>query len=483
MFRPMLVLALACPLGLAATPPQANPVAQTNETLRNLTQQAQIAFESGEYQQAHEQLKQALSLAPENPGLWKYLGLTDAQLGQPDAAIEDFHKALSFDPKDADSEFNLGRLYQAKGDNAHALEMYAQGLTLAPGDPSANQNYALLLMGAGKFHQAIVPLLKLRAVDDSNLSTRATLIECYLKSGEAERGRQDVIAYLAAPNATPADKLKLAKLLVDDQFPDLAEFILTSDLQQSPDLPETHDLRGVLSLYHNQYEQAVTEFRHATQSAPNTAEYASDLANALILAKRFQEAFEFLQSTEKSFGDQPEFRFKMGVVLYGTRHYLEAISVFEKLDQAEPNLDTVQYYLGNCYSENGDLNTGLSYYRKAIALNPRRATYYAALAKWLRKEGDDKTDEAILNLQKAIRLDPSDTSSKQDLAVCYERKHDYPKAEGLLREVVAKEPDNTNAHVALSRIYYQDHKKVEGDAEKKIILRLEAQQEPAAVSN
>ena len=116
-------------------------------------------------------------------------------------------------------------------------------------------------------------------------------------------------------------------------------------------------------------------------------------------------------------------------------------------------------------------------FARAIELNPKNASYYAALAQLLRKESDDKTDEAILNLQKALALDPSDALSKQELALCYEKKRNYAQAEQLLEEVVRQAPDLVSAHVALSRIYYRQHKKDEGDREKKIVARLEGQQQ------
>lgn len=480
----VLILVLAQPLwlGRAAALPEdkAATANHINEVLRNLTQQAQADFQNGDYQKARAKLRQALNFAPSDPGLWRYLGLTDVQLNDFDAAVVDFRKTLLLSPKDAPSYFDLGRLYQLKHDNALAMETYRHGLTLAPDDLTANQNLAFLLVNGGKFRDAIVPLRKLRMLDDSDLPTRATLIECYLKEGMDEQGKQEIQAYLAAPNASAEDKLKLAKLLVADKFLDFAQLILTSELQLAADSPEAHDLQGTLLLKRNQYENASKEFRLAVQLAPTSPEFSMDLTDALILGKRFQDAFEFLQSTQNQFGERLDFRFKLGVILYGTGHYLEAISVFKKLDQQEPNLELIQYYLGNSYSENGELDAAQTYYKKAIALDPNQASYYAALAKVLRKEGDSKTDEAIFNLQKALRLDSSDTTSKQELAICYERKHDYAKAEKLLQEVVLQMPNLVPAHVALSRIYYQDRKKNEGDAEKEIILHLEEQKEPTA---
>lgn len=453
--------------------------AHTNQLLRDLTQQAQEDFQSGQYQAAHDKLRQVLRVAPGDADLWRYLGLTDAQLNHFDAAIADFLKVLALRPVDTSARLNLGILYQRKGDNARAMEMYRQGLASESDDLSANQNYAILLMGAGRYREAVAPLRKMRGLNDSDLATRATLIECYLKAGMAEEGKQEVQEYLAAPNASPEDTLKLAKLLIGDKFPEAAEAILAWESQHATDLPETHDLRGALLSNRNQYGDASKEFRLAVQAAPSVPEYSADLADSLILEKQFQQAFEFLKSIQDQFGGMLEFRFKLGVVLYGSRHYQEAISLFEKIDHEQPNLDLTQYYLGNSYSENGDLDTAQTYYKKAIALNPAQASYYLALAKLLRKEGNSKTDEAILNLQKALHLDPSDAPTKEELAICYERKKDYAKAERFLQEVVAQTPAAMSAHVALSRIYYQDHKKDEGDAEKQIVLRLESQEQSA----
>jgi tetratricopeptide (TPR) repeat protein len=81
--------------------------------------------------------------------------------------------------------------------------------------------------------------------------------------------------------------------------------------------------------------------------------------------------------------------------------------------------------------------------------------------------------DAVTNFQKAVAFDPSDFSSKQALALCQERRKQYPEAERLLKEVVVQKPDLVSAHIALSRLYYKDHKKDEGDAEKKIVTRLE----------
>ncbi len=448
-------------------------VQHSYQDLSGLTHAAQADFQQGRFQEAREKLRQALHIAPRDPALWTYLGLTEEQLGNIEAAITDFHRALSVLPRDAQSYFNLGRLYRRKGDRENSLEMYREGLKLVPDDLPANQNYALLLMEAGKFREAIAPLRKMRSLNDSDLSTRAALVECYLKANMPDDGKRELQEFLAAPTASPEEKLKLAKLLVEDKLAEYAQPILTQVLVELPDSADAHATLGVLLMNGNQYEDAENELKLAVHLAPASPEYSMHFAEALLLQKRFPEAIGFLTSVQSVFGNLLEYRFKMAIALYGARQYQAAIAALEELNREHPDLDLIQYYLANSYNETGDLEKALACSRKAIALNPNQSTYYLVLGKVLRQLGDDKTDEAIANLEKALALDPSDSSSKQELALCLERKRDYTKAEQLLRDVLALKPDVLSAHVALSRIYYEDHKKEEGDAEKRIISGLE----------
>ena len=445
--------------------------------LADLTRQAHEAFTSGKYSEARDKLHAALKMDPRNAALWTYLGLTDAQLTQTDSAIADFEKALSLAPGQPRTFFNLGLLYRQKGDTGKATEMYQRGLALEPDDAGANQNYGLLLMEAGKFREAIEPLEKLETLKGSDLSVRVALIECYLKGGLKSEGERKLRALLGAPNLTTDDEIKLAGVLVEDKQADAAQEVLEQAIRSSPDSAEAHARMGALLLNKNQYEEATQQLGRAVQLAPDSAQYSLLLAEGLILWKHYPVALLFLDAVKERFGNLPDYRYKVGLAYYGMHRYPQAVTEFEALARQQPKLDLVQFFLGNSCTAMGELSKAESYFRKAIELNPKNASYYAALAQLLRRESDDKTDEAVVNLEKALALDPSDASSKQELALCYEKKRNYAQAEQLLQDVVRQQPDLVSAHVALGRIYYRQHKKDEGDREKKIVARLEGQQQ------
>lgn len=452
-------------------------LAQQPVSVDLLARQAQEAFQAGRYPEAREKLRQAVKQDPRNPALWGYLGLADAQLNDLDAGIADFQKALSFAPTNAQTHFNLGLLYRRKGDSSKALEMYRRGLRLAPDDPPANQNYALLLMETGKFREAIAPLQKLTALGTADLSVRVALIESYLKGGMNDAGQREIQRFLNAPTATPADQLKLAKVLIEDKQPEAAQVVLQQVVKVLPDSVEAHAQLGLLLANKDQYEDAAREMGRAVRLSPDSAEYSLKLAEILILWQHYPTALEFLVAVKDRFGGLAEYQYKLGLAYYGLHQIPQAITVFQTLAREHPDLDLVQFFLGNCYQTTGDFEKAELHYKRAIELNPQKASSYAALAQLLRKQSQDRAEEALTYLEKALLLDPQDIQSKLELAFCYEKKLNYSRAQSLLEEVVQQQPELVPAHVGLARVYYRQKKKEEGDREKSIVARLEAEQQ------
>jgi len=195
----------------AVQPLQRNSENSTESTVEGLTLEARRDFDSGKYSEARANLHAALKLAPADPALWIYLGLSDAQLNQIDTAIADFEKALSLSPGNAQAFFNLGLLYRGKGNIRKSLEMYQDGLALEPDDPAANQNYGLLLMEEGKYREALEPLAKLKARNSADSSVRVALIECYLKGGMRAEGEREIQSFLQTSGVSVEEEVKVRR--------------------------------------------------------------------------------------------------------------------------------------------------------------------------------------------------------------------------------------------------------------------------------
>jgi tetratricopeptide (TPR) repeat protein len=441
-----------------------------------IARQAVDDFKAGKYANARDEFRQALQHFPQNAALWGYLGIAEGNLNNLHDAIADLEKARSLAHADPQILFNLAALYAQTDKPDRALEMYRQGLVLQPDDASANQNYVVLLMNAGQFKQALVPLRKLRALRPDQLSVRVSLIECEMKAGLSQDAHQELQGFLDTPGLTIRDRIKTAGVFMENHVPDATETVLKDTVQRYDDSAEAHGALGKLFLEQTHYEDAVTELGRAVQLAPDTPGYSLALAEALIQWKHFSTALSFLKAIQPKFGTLPEFRYRMGLALYNLNLYPQAIVEFEALTRDHPKMDMAWFFQASCWANTGKLDQAEMYYRKAIALNSHNAAYYTALGQVLRRGDQDRTEEASRAFQSALVIDPNDATAEEGLALCYERMQRPVEAQQLLERVVRQQPELARAHLSLARIYYKLHKSADGDREKAIASQLQAEQ-------
>lgn len=448
-------------------------LAQGPATPGAMARQAQEDLKAGNDASACQKLEKAIRASPRDPALWFLLGVGRSQLKELDPAITAFKKVIEIDPRYAPAYFNLGLLYGYKSQPEKGLEMYQRGLKIDPNELSANQNYAFLLMRTQRFKEAIGPLLKLKAAKGSDLSVRSALIECYGKSGMKAEAVKEIQQFVEAPNASETDKLNSAESFVNDGDLDTAQVILERLVASSPKSAEAQAKLGLLLSRKNQLKQAAIHLRNAVQLDPDSPEYAMSFVEVLFLWKHPEAAIKFLESVEDRFGTLPEYRYKLGLAYYSFNQYPRAIEELEKLERQRPDSSLVQLFLGHSHVSAGHLEQAEAHFRKAVELDPHKASNYVPLAQLLRKQGGGKTDEAIRYLQALLERDPSDVQCQLELALCYEKRGRLEESQTLLEKVTRTQPDLIEAHVALARVYRRLGKTQEADREKTAIRGLE----------
>ena len=451
---------------------------QTKVPAQALVAQAHKDFEAGRYSEAAPKLKRALKTDAQNPVLWFYLGVSEMKLDEVDPAIEALEKSVALAPKEVPAYFNLGILYWRTGDVGKAIKAYREGLGLKPDDLDANQNYALLLMKTGRYQEAIAPLQRLKGLERSNLPVRVGLIESYIKAGQKSSGEAEVHELLTSRLASPEDEVKLGAVLLQDGAPGLAIPVLRDATSAAPGLADAHGGLGLILLSDGQYKDAVHELGRAAQIDPGSAKYALGLAEALHRWNHNTTLLSYLEAVKPRFGNLPQFQYLLGLAHYNLSHYPKAVDIFNQLLTINPpRRDLILYYLGNSYLAMMEFPKAESCYQQAIELNPNDSTYYDAYAELLRKKGPSHIGQAVALLEKAMALDPKDTRASLELGLSYEAQQQLPQAQSLLEDCVRLQPDLLPARVALARIYFRQGKREQGEKEKAIIIRLEAEQQ------
>jgi tetratricopeptide (TPR) repeat protein len=342
----------------------------------------------------------------------------------------------------------------------------------APASPAD----AYLLLKAGKFCAAVSPLQRLQANGGTDLRARTALVEALFKCHKTSEGESALREFWDLPAAAAADQVKLAKTLAEDGLPAAAQETLEHLLAASPDNAEAHARLGIILFNKGQNEPAIEHLGRAVQLDPASPVYSMQLAEALLRAKQYPTALEFLAAVRDRFGTLPEYHYKVAWGHYGMRQLPQAAAELESLVREHPEMDLPHYSLGNCYIVLGRLADAETQYRAAIRINPRKASYYDALAQVLRKQGKGEVEEAITLLEKAQRLDPGDAQGAVQLALCYEQKGNLAKAQEYLQAAIRQQPDMLDAHRVLARVYYRQGNSPGGDQEAAIVSKLDSEQ-------
>jgi len=121
------------------------------------------------------------------------------------------------------------------------------------------------------------------------------------------------------------------------------------------------------------------------------------------------------------------------------KYYAEAVRVYSRLAQMEPNNAVFQNKLGIAYHQMQDLNSAAKAYRRAIQLNPQYAQAINNLGSV--EYAQKKFRNAILAYLRALKLTPGDAVIYGNLGTAYFAREDYEYATQSFRYALMLDPE------------------------------------------
>ena len=236
--------------------------------------------------------------------------------------------------------------------------------------------------------------------------------ELYNLLSQAYEGNgQTVEAYNALRTATQIDPkdennyLDLATLCVDHANYDLGLEIVSIGIRNLPQSDRLYFQRGTLLAMKGQSAQAVEDFEVSSRLSPKRACPTWPARSCCWNWER-----------------RPKRR-----AAYGRRR------------RPVPNDYLVQYILGEALNRSGPASASaeeteaIQALEKSVRLNPDFAASRAVLGKLLLRRNE--VDRAITELEKALELDPKETSSLYQLALAHRKKGNLERAKELFAKV------------------------------------------------
>jgi tetratricopeptide (TPR) repeat protein len=212
------------------------------------------------------------------------------------------------------------------------------------------------------------------------------------------------------------------------------------------------------------------------QQSPNDKALIYLLGTALIRNEQTARGQVLVDRILRN-GDSAEARLLMGATKLSVQDFAAALQDFKKAVELNPQLPDVYAYYGMALAATGDTPAAAVAFRKELESNPIDYTSNVQLGILLKQDQD--YSGARHCFQRALGVRPGDGAVRYQLATLDLQDGRTEEARIELEKLTKEIPQFVEAHVSLATVYYRLKRKEDGDKERAIVLRLNAEKQAA----
>ncbi|HEX5873904.1 MAG TPA: tetratricopeptide repeat protein [Pyrinomonadaceae bacterium] len=339
---------------------------------------AQKLEQQGKWQEAEQEWRAALALAPTDARAWTNLGVTLNRQDKTAEALEAWRKAISLDPKLPGPHFNVGLTLVRKGDYKNAVAPLRQTLDLDPNNHGAKRALAVALIGAGRNSEATPVLGQLVSGFPEDPALLELAAQHYLRERRYADAETVLLRRLSLPRTTSFLWAQYGDALDGTGRTPEAADAYRKAVDLDPESTLTRYGLGYLYWKLYRYDDAERELLEVLRRAPKDPRASFTLGDLYLTKGDAQRALPFLEVARAAYPKEFDTRFALGRALVLT----------------------------------GDLERGIEELRAAVSIDQSIADGHFQLGRALIKAG--KSDEGKQELQKAQALHDKQRKKESD---------------------------------------------------------------------
>lgn len=317
-----------------------------------------------------------------------------------------YEEILLKDPNNADVLHLLGILLGQSLESAQAKAYLAQALVLQPNNATFHNSMGNICKQLNEYNEAEQHYKK--AIELQPLSLTA----------------YNNLAILCS---------------IQDRYPEAIHYAEQA-IKFDPSNVEGHFNLAMLHLKQNQLHAALDELRLALRLDPYHTEAHYALAQQLQQLDQHEEAMQHYDYVIKRMPHFADAHVNLGASLLAMGNQSEAKSEFKRALDIDPKHAEAHFNLGCLLLEQRNLKSALAHFMQASAQTPSADTYYNIGVIYMYQ---DHYQDAIRYLKRALELDSKHFAALNNLATCYLKMHNHPKAIEYYEATQQLDPTNT----------------------------------------
>jgi tetratricopeptide (TPR) repeat protein len=344
---------------------------------------------------------------------------------------------------DVERDFERATELHQRGDLQGAVRAYLAILASHPARIDVRSNLGAAYSGLGRYEEAIDQYKRALIIEPANQAIRFNLALAYYKAALFSEAATELDRFLVAAPASP--QAPNARLVLADCQVRLGE-----------------------------YKKVIEALSPLAEIDPSNRMLAYLLGSALIGDGQLNKGQEIIDRLFRK-EDSAEAHLLMGSILLLADDAQAALKEVQRALELEAKLPSLQALYGRVLMRLGDTEKAKNAFKSELASNANDFDSNLYLGVLLRQ--DKQVDEALGYLQRAVQLRPREQYARYHLAAVYALAGKPAEALPLLEGVLKEHADFVEARVLLASVYYRLNRKEDGDREKAIIQKSNAEQQ------
>ena len=390
------------------------------ETAQVYLQKALEHSEKQEWERSALACKQAVQIMPNMAEAYKVWGNALQRMGKTGEAMSCYAKAVEVEPNLAEVYAGIADIYTQQEKWQQAVKHYQKAIIIRP-SATIYRSLAEVWQQLGNSDKAQLNLYRARELE--TVSQAASSDNSDLDDEALFDSKSSVETYcLLAEKLEQQNQWKQAALYYRKALdlsmtqPALPAAMKPKPIQSKPSQPKPKQLKRDFqetktNTPATQLDKAIKRYYKQSKLQPNSPKVHTDLGNLYGRKREWQYA---IACYRKAIDLNPQYskaHLNLARTLLKIGKQQEFIQEMQLALALEPKIGTAmdRFYLGNALADKGQSQQALSFYYKAIVLNPLFSQSYYRLSEILSKQGKHK--EAIDFLKLEISSNPNNAES------------------------------------------------------------------------